>query len=433
MFDETDELLKKLRGEAGKADADRIFKSVNKDGTSGRSPDVYKEHYTDYTKTRADYTSRLARDEDKNVKEDGYYYTTSTGPSGTVKTVHHIESFADELGVNSDDALAMINAANIFSSEQIHSDRFNKFARYGIMDMYNEHTTSREYLFFSKPDLHIFETSNPTELYSAIADVPFFQTALSQYPESLYSLQQTFDTYKKSLLPNGFNSRNLFMPILTNQVTSSLDLPSISATETTNNANLYQFNTSYRDGSEISDCSHEFTLEFADTRYLDVYVLFKAYDEYFRQKYRKMIIPTRLDYIENHINADQFSIWKIIVDDTNTVIYWAKATGVFPMSVPRDAMSNFEGGIKLTVSFKAQFVRDMDPISLMELNHLSITSCGLSEKSASKMGLEMLSTYDAAGMSANTTWGSYPYIIKKGKRHNATDKEGELFKLVWLK
>ena len=164
-------------------------------------------------------------------------------------------------------------------------------------------------------------------------------------------------------------------------------------------------------------------------------MFFKAYDEYIRQEYLKDIRPTKLSYIEDKINSKQFSIWKIIVDDTNTVMFHAKTIGVSPLSVPRDTMSNFEGNsIKTTVSFKGQFIQDSNPIHLQELNHLTALSLGKTEDEIEQyISDNVLPLYDLDNWVPNTEWGSYPYIIKKGKRHDATELEGEFYKLIWLK
>lgn len=338
----------------------------------------------------------------------------------------------------------MLSSSNMFPVKQIHDNRFNKFARYGIIDPAHAYSGGREYLFFSKPDLHIFDPDQH-RLNPELSNCAFFQNAFNQYPESLYSLQQTYNYLSSNniSIPNKEILKNKFIPLLSNQVSSSLDLPGISSTDTQNNANLYQINTSYRDGSEISDCSFDFTLEFRDTKYLDVYMFFKAYDEYFRQKYLKMITPVNLDYITSKVDDSSFSIWKIIVDDTNTITFWAKAIAVTPMSVARDAMSGFEEPIKQTINFKGQFVRDMNPIQLMELNHLSALTLGIKESAINsyisktnnnlppKFGV--LPLYNKAGSMANTEWGSVPYIIKKGGRTHASSAEKELYRLIWLK
>lgn len=345
------------------------------------------------------------------------------GQSGTEQTATY--NIANAFDMSESAMRSIMNGSNIYSPEQIHDMRFSRFARYGMLDMSNEHSGSREYIFFTKPDLHIFETDN-FAINHELGDVTFFKNAVYQYPLSMLSLQQTLS--KSASYPAGFNADSLYIPLLSNHVTSSFDLPGIAATETENNISLYQVKTTYRDSSEVSDFGFEFSLEFWDTRYIDVYMFFKAYDEYCREEFYRNVTPPKLSYITDKVNCKQFSIFKIIVDETNTIIFYAKATGVCPMGVPRDAMSNFENTIKITVPFKAQFVRDMDPIILSELNHIT-------ERSAGKSGTDMsfLGLYDKNNNTANTTWGAYPYIIKRGKRRGSNDeKEGDLYRLVWV-
>lgn len=333
---------------------------------------------------------------------------------------------------------SILNSSNIFTPHQIHDDRFNKFARYGILDIANEHLSSKEYLFFSKPDLHIF---NPDgyELYEPLKNVPFFQSAYEMYPESLLSLQQTFNDTKPTSYPNKFNVNSKFIHVLSNQVRSSLDLPGITATETTNNVNLYQINTSYRDGSEVSDGLFDFSLTFQDNKYLDVYMLFKAYDEYQRQEYIRDIRPVRTSYIDNKVYDKAISIWKIIVDSSNRIIFFAKVIGAFPLNVPRDGMSNFEGSIQETIQFKGTWVKDMNPTNLQELNHLTALSLGYDDTTLANLVKNntvsniIIPLYDSENHAPNTEWGSYPYIIRSGSRTASSEKEEDFFSLIWLR
>jgi len=331
---------------------------------------------------------------------------------------------------------SILNDSNIFDGDQIHGDRFNKFARYGILDPSHECLSAREYLFFSKPDLHIFDVHKSFELYEPLKKSPYFLYAKEQNPASLLSLQQTFDNESSSIYPNGFNVKNKFIPLLSNQVASTLDLPGITASETLTNTNLYQIGTSYRDGSEISDYFVDFSLMFRDTKYLDVYNFFKAYDEYHRQEYMREIRPTKNAYIKDMINYKQFSIWKIVVDDTNTIIFFAKIIGVHPLSVPRDGMSNFEPPISETITFKGQIVRDLNPYVFTELNHLTELSLGINglgkDDKINTINSKAIKLYNTKKAVPNTKWGSYPYIVRKGKKHGTSGGEGDLYKLIWL-
>lgn len=326
---------------------------------------------------------------------------------------------------------AIINSANIKSPEQLNNLRFNSFARYGVLDIAHNHSGSREYLFFTKPDLHIFST-NGFEINKQLKDVTFFKNAIEQYPMSLLALQQTLKR-GSGLYPHHFDPASKFIPLLSNHVTSSLDLPAIAATETENNTSLFQVKTTYRDSSEQSDFGFDFSLEFWDTRYLDVYMLFKAYDEYCRQEFYRNITPPKLSYITDRVNCKQFSIYKIIVDETNTIIFYGKATGVYPMGVPREAMSNFDGTIKITVPMKAQFVSDMDPIILDELNRITRMSYYDGNSGGTGITSGIMPLYNRHTGTADTRWGGFPYIVKdKGAARKGAPDEEQFYRLTWI-
>ena len=87
--------------------------------------------------------------------------------------------------------------------------------------------------------------------------------------------------------------------------------------------------------------------------------------------------------------------------------------------------------------FPGQQVHELpvkDVLYLQELNHLTALSLGKTEEEMeSYINNNVLSLYDSNNWVPNTEWGAYPYIIKGGKRHDATELEGEFYKLIWLK
>ncbi len=48
-----------------------------------------------------------------------------------------------------------LHSYHIFDRNEI--DRYNKISRFGFYDPYNTLSVTREYIFITKPDLHIFE------------------------------------------------------------------------------------------------------------------------------------------------------------------------------------------------------------------------------------------------------------------------------------
>lgn len=240
-------------------------------------------------------------------------------------------------------------------------DYYNKYYRFGVIDPYNEPQSGREFIFFVKPNLCIMENG---QLISELSETPFFQELKNKWSNVIYQLQYDADPNK---CPFSF--------LLSNMVSSSLDLPSVSASTIQNPTNMFGTSYDYRWTSEASDDNHSFSLEFKDTRNLDVYMLFRAYEEYERLKAQGWIQlykhPTYKRYIENKILHDQFGIYKFIVaEDMETIMHYSYFTGVYFASLPRDSFNdaNFDDGIKYGIDMKAAFVDDMDPIIIRDFN-----------------------------------------------------------------
>ena len=259
--------------------------------------------------------------------------------------------------------------------ERYEDRMYDSIFRFGAYNTTSPFTAGKEFLFFTRPDLNIFQSDdngivenadNPT--LNPGLQTGFWQDMASSKKRIIAELQ---NGYKKKLA--GTNAYyDPFCHLLQNQCNSNLDIPSLSANAVETSTNMYGVGFSYRGSSEESDDQVEFSLEFKDTRYLDVYYFFKAYEEYQTAKHHGVVRPSR-NYIMNKIIHDQFAIYKFIVDeDMETLIYWGKLYGVMPMSLPRDTFStdNFESGLSYSINFKAAFYEDMRPEIIQEFNDL---------------------------------------------------------------
>lgn len=268
-----------------------------------------------------------------------------------------------------------INSSNYKSIKHYHKlfdeseiDLYNKIYRYGILSPYHELTTGREFLFFTKPDLNIFKRDSKTGtllggpmLNDYLDTIPYWRDLAENRSRIIRALQLSA------------NPTDNFNHLLQNQVRSNLEIPGLSAETFDTAVNMYGVGLSYRGSSESADNGHTFSLEFKDTKWLDIYYFFKTYDEYEVLKHHGAVAPYRY-YIENRILHDQFSIYKFIVDeDMETIIYWCKLYGVMPTSVPRDTFNtaSFDNGISYSVDFKASFFEDMRPEILSDFNAIS--------------------------------------------------------------
>lgn len=296
--------------------------------------------------------------------------------------------------------------------DRYREDWFHYYSRAPFMDPYNIARRTKEYLFFTKPDLQIMKGGDANS--EITSNSTFFADAVERYP---YVAEQLQNSYAAIYNPGPL------APLLSNAVTSSLELPSISADYMETGKNVYQTMITYRGTSYKSDQDYEFSLDFRDSKLLDVYMYFRMYDEYERLKWMGHI-STPLQYVKNKVLHDQFSIYKIITaEDGMTILYWARAMGVYPISVPREAMSNIEGELTYSVNFKAQFVYDMDPRILIDLNKITAAH--------RNKGLKQLPLFNNEKKEFEGTWASCPEIHIRPVRNNETRKRNKYYLRWW--
>lgn len=277
-----------------------------------------------------------------------------------------------------------LNANGYFRLEDMKfNDAFYRFPR---NDPYNYVDGAREYLFFTKPDLPLIASSG--KLLPSVADIPYF-TYLYKSPG-----------YKKSVFDNlcgGVTNKDKcpFMRILSNRKTSNMDIPDINVEELETAVNMYGSKILYPKSSQSSDEDIDFNIEFEDTRFLEIYHLFKAWD-YFRSLrwygllspalYIPEYGPNRTDrsigtraidiltqqrtvnneitnevdrsyarYLFYKVLYDHIRVFKFLVDnDGETILHASSAIGCYPRSIQRSTFSEIadRGPLKINIGFK---------------------------------------------------------------------------------
>lgn len=280
-------------------------------------------------------------------------------------------------GANSLFRRQMRAAGQYLPSELNYNSCFYRVQR---LDPYYRIYPGIEYLFFTKPDLNILGPDKQLTKH-VFQDNSF----LGLSDRAVFGGTE-YISYFKMLMQNGYQ-RTLsdlcasvhlfdncpFIRILSNRKRSNLDLPDITTQELETAQNMFGTKLHYPTTSMKSDEDFEFTIEFEETQYLEIYHLFKAWDMYRQMKYLGLVMPTQ-EHIFNKILSDHISIYKFIVDeDGEEIIYWAKLTGVYPKSISRSAFSEIKesGGVSINVNFKLSgWIEDMDPYIIEDFNEL---------------------------------------------------------------
>lgn len=339
----------------------------------------------------------------------------------------------------------------------IYEDRDKWDYKYNRMQWANPYYAigpTREYLFFTKPDLHIMGKStddafiDTDKLNPTIRDT-FWVEMKEKYRGIIADLQYSskrLDVNDKTSVEDIRHDRSEFIRILTNAVSGTLDLPDVSSDTVDTPANIYGTTLQYKKSGAKSDEGFDFSLEFTDNQQLEVYHLFKMWSEYSNLKDIGMVTPpgpkNLNPYRINHILHDQIGIFKFIVDeDMETIIYYAYLTGCFPKSVPRGSFANINPGlINYSIDWHAQFVEDMNPLILLHFNMLVRKQLNmyrfsngkyltpLTDETLRKRGKKYRPIYNNERQEINGGWRDIPII------HKITDKSlptGSRYLLKW--
>lgn len=293
---------------------------------------------------------------------------------------------------------------------------YTKFNRFGVLDPQEELGPTKEYIFFVKPDLHIFDKYDDNKLNPELANVPYFM--------DLFKNHTNFPVLRQLQISNrvGF-AQSPFMNVLSCAVKSSLDLPTANADKIETSSNMYGTKMEYMWSNYSSDEESDFSLEFSDTRFLEVYNIFKAWIEYNRLKSIGLVSPPSDDYIIEQKLHDVTCVYKIIVeDDGETIVHYSKIYGVFPLSYPRDVFGNMDksGGLTFSIQFNGGPVEDGDPNILADFNEL--TANYITGKAAN--------IYDKDYRGINGDWVGVPYIVQSA---TSGVNARSIFKLKWSK
>lgn len=272
-----------------------------------------------------------------------------------------------------------MKAAGIYQKEDMKYN--SSFYRFRRIDPFYMVEGATEYLFFTKPDLNILNSSGSLSTGSNSNSNPYGikndssagGAAAVPYFNELFNLGYAPTVLSDLCYSNSVSDHCPFVRILSNRKTSNMDIPDIITDELETAQNMFGTRIFYPKSSMKSDEDAEFSIEFEDTQYLEVYNFFKAYDVYRQLKWLGVISP-EMHFIENKILHDHMSIYKFLIDtDGETILYYAKATGVYPKSISRSAFSEIQdkGSLKITVNFKLSgWFEDMEPNILADFNSL---------------------------------------------------------------
>lgn len=322
------------------------------------------------------------------------YSTTGTNPD--LDSVAGYKALKDDMDNVNSLIRRTMRANGIYDkSDMMYNTVFYRFPR---IDPFNYVEGTREYCFFIKPDLNILDNGNLSQSIQN-AQVPYFY--------NLYNNGYRYTTLQDLCYSNGGGCP--FVRILSNRKTSNIDVPDIAVEELETAQNMYGTRIFYPKSSMKSDEDIDFTVEFEDTKHLEVYNFFKAYDYYRQLKWLGIISPRQEDIL-NKILHDHMGLYKFVLDDDGeTILFWCKWTGIYPKIISRSAFSEIpeKGPLKITVGFKQSgFFEDMVPNIISDFNSLVANWVGAKQA----LGTYEYDLWDDEIQAISGEFVDYPYI-----------------------
>lgn len=296
-------------------------------------------------------------------------------------------------------------ASNYFSDIQkkIHNS-FNRnktaFPDYHL-------TKTFAYVFFTRPDLNILTDGKPDNNLNSKED--------PKYKYLYYNNKWTL----KSLTANG-NPNHDFL-VLTSNEAKSFEV-SDQAIKTVEHGETYTGGkVVYGRSDHESNTAGEISIRYIDSINLDIFKLHTIWVDYINKVYRGVFSPKE-EYIRNKVLDYAVACYYFLCGpDGQTILYWEKLTGVFPVNTGENTFSWDSGNLlakpEINIKYQYSMKTPMDVFHLHEFNvRAGYTGSNRSIKT----------TYSSKNCATGSTLTSAPCIVRQ------EDDGGRVYyRLMW--
>lgn len=324
-----------------------------------------------------------------------------------------------------DDPLRKIEALHqipTLGRRESFRQKVENYFRFKLPNPNNALTKGFAHVFFTRPDLNVLNYNGANAEYS----IPI---ACENDPSIYYAFRNNLDILRELVADNGMEHD--FMFLLSNAAKSfSLLDEKIKTDEWTKTWTGHT--VSYGKHSNDSKSASTFEIEYTDDRNLSIYHLHKLWIDYIDKVYRGAIVPRGMELMENGMwkpahgvspkdNGGAFSFtadkvldyacsvyYILTAEDGESIIFWSKYYGVFPVVAPSSPFSYTYGDVvsnpKLSIEYAYSFKQDYNPFNLAEFNWL------YRKPSHDKAQYTYVSSYNKNALGAGPSRVGAPFI-----------------------
>ena len=288
--------------------------------------------------------------------------------------------------------LRIFNDLDIEGRDELFRQQTEYYNRFKLPNPNDALSKAYAHVFFVRPDCNILERSSGNFVLTNQCQ------GIGNY---IYTYEKSPELLRQLVGDAGYESE--FMMYLSNKVIS-FDLKAESIKYDTYGRALTGHKIAYGKENVESKTAGSFSVTFQDDRDLHVFQLAKIWTDYISDVYQGKLSP-KFTYMRDKILDYVSAVYYILTaEDGETIIFWSKFFGVFPVEVPSNTYSWTAGNLLKTptpsIDFQYSFKKDCDPLSLVEFNMIS--------GAKDYQYIPIINTSDK--FTRNTTWVRAPFI-----------------------
>ena len=309
------------------------------------------------------------------------YYMSYRNIEDDVKTIHKRE------GMTPSPTGSIVDSQTIF---KLNSEKYNRFKTVNIDEAFQK---GFAHVFFVRPDCNIYSAE---EGLSHQFDV-----------DSTYKYAYHSNKYLLYQLSRSCGIDHDFMFSLSNKA-ASFSLQDEYINYDTYGKTYSGWKIAFGRNNVESKTAGQFTITYKDDKNFHIYHLHKLWVEYISGVYTGKYAPKTSNIINKTLDYVTAVYYIITAEDGETILFWSKYYGVFPVTIPSTQYAWSHGNLigantlDIDIEYHYSFKEDFNPSSLLELNENS--------KVSDPQGQKFIPVYNKDVGHVGTTWVGKPYI-----------------------
>lgn len=295
-----------------------------------------------------------------------------------------------------------LNISTGYSLSELNSNYYNKFNRFRTVFPDIELTKTFGHIFFTRPDLNLFTDEKATNLIeTTVANDPLFVNLNISDKDLLKSLTTTLSQY------------HAFNPYLSNMALS-FELKDDLLDTVDTNETFMGHKTRYGRTNIKNRTADTFSIKYREDNNYGIYKIHKAWTEYISKVYRGQF-KASLENIHSRILDYACSVYYFLCGpDDETVLFWSKYTGVFPIAAPSSSSSWSSGDVGKIVDYSIDYAyswkEDYNPLHIVEFNVQGSYGRGIVRNNYEVYHPNYIPTYESKLLTGGNTFTDYPFI-----------------------